>query len=349
MDGFALHSASTSHATPGTPVRLRIAGSIEAGSAWSAPLGVDDVLRISTGAAVPVDCDAIVPIEDIHERAGFIEIHAPIAPGRHIRPAGEDLRRGAVAIRGGIVIRPQEIGLLAALGIESIPAAPAPVVSIMSTGPELMARAAPVPVNDANGPMLAALAESAGADIGEIVQATGELDQIHTLIAELAQSSDLILTSGGISNSQADTLAGMIDSIAGGELWELRLRPGKHFGIASFGASTLIALPGNPVAAFVGFELLGRLAIGRLGHRPPESAATAILTESVRGGLGRVDAIRGRARIGDGGQVLVAPAGKGGSGMVASLTETNCLILLPEEAGGASAGDTVRIRWVGYQ
>ena len=350
MDGVAVHSANIASASPERPIRLRIAGTIEAGFAWPGSIAPNEALRIGTGAAVPDGCDLVIPIEEIDDQDGFVEIRAPALPHRNLRFQGEDIQRGRPAVRKGSRLRPQEIGLLAALGIESVEIVPRPSVSIISTGPELLPSATPTPVHDANGPLLAALADDAGARVAGVHKSPGTIEQLRQLIEEHVRTSNLIVTTGGISNGAADSMSTLLESIPGGELWDLRLRPGKHFGIVRLADAMLIALPGNPVAAFVGFELLVRAAIDRLsGQDPNRNASMAMLAEPIGSLHGRTQALRGYASIDALGHVHVIPAGNRGSGVVSSLAEANCLIIIPESAGAFERGAVVQIRWLGQR
>jgi len=350
MDGIALAAAATAAASVDQPVQVRLVGAVDAGTNWTAPLAPLEAVRIGTGAAIPDGCDTVIPSEEIEMVGDHARITVPVAPGRHIRQRGEDVRRDTTALRQGTEIRPQEIALLAALGIETISAVPRPRIGLLSIGPELFGSAAPATVHDANGPMLAALGRAAGADVVRIAKTAGSLHDLQRVIGELSPLADLVVTSGGISNSPADTMSEFLETDTTGECWQLRLRPGKHFGVAWRDGSVLIALPGNPVAAFVGFELLVRPAIDWLsGKSADQQVMPATLLEPVLGGLGRTDAIRGRAWIDGTGRVLVIPAGNRGSGVVSSLAEANCLIILPEETAAAATGDTVQIRWVWYR
>lgn len=348
MDGFALHSASVAGASGQQPVRLHIAGAIEAGGYWSGSLGVYDALRINTGAAVPAGCDAIVPIEAIEEQGEYIQISEPVEPGRHIRLVGEDIRKEATALRRGVTLRSQEIGLLAALGFASVEVVPIPRIAILSTGPELLASATPSTVNDVNGPMLACAVREAGGHVSQIDCTDGTIEHLRALIEARAGDSDLIIATGGISNSPADTVAMLLSSTPDGELWQVRLRPGKHFGIGQFGQTTLLALPGNPIAAYVGFELLVRPAIDWLAGKPiDQNTVIARLIESVQGASGRTDAIRGRGWVQEDGMTVVTPVGNRGSGVISSLVEANCLIILPETISSQNAGELARVHWIG--
>ncbi len=348
MDGYAIHSAATARASRQRPVLLSVAGGLDAGEVWSERVGIDQALRIGTGAAIPHECDAVVPIEDAVERAGSIEITEPVVAGKHVRLRGEDVQSGKQAIATGTVLRPQEIGLLAALGVDSVLAVPVPTISVVSIGPELLPSAKPSQVNDANGPMLAAQVTSAGGKVVRIERSDGDPERLLQLLGELAKESDLIVTSGGISNSEADTMSEMFIGRPNGELWNVRLRPGKHFGAGFFAGHSVLSLPGNPIAAFVGFELFGHLAIDLLAGRPVDQSICMARSDSpLSGTFGRTDALRGRAWSDNSGRLRVAPTEQRGSGVVSSLPEANCLILLPETVDAAATGDSVEIRWVG--
>jgi molybdopterin molybdotransferase len=352
MDGIALPSATTTNASTIQPARLRVLGNVDAGQLWNTPVAIDEAVRIGTGAALPNGCDAVIPAELITERDGVLEVTEPIPSGTNVRHQGEDIRDGAIALSAGTTLRPQEVGLLAALGVETIKVIPRPAATIVSIGPELLAGTAPALVNDANGPMLAALAERAGAEVVDIVQSDGDLQDLFDLLDRCADTSDLVITSGGISNSLADTMADLLEPHSQAELWNVRLRPGKHFGFAWFDDFYLLSVPGNPIAALAGFEFFGRPIVDRLlGRTGGDELATATAAGSapIPGRLGRTDAIRGRAWREIDGRLLTTPTENRGSSVLSSLPEANCLILLGEDIPAIEPGEPVPILWIGYQ
>ncbi|MEZ4532799.1 MAG: molybdopterin molybdotransferase MoeA [Thermomicrobiales bacterium] len=350
MDGFAVRAADTSRASETAATRLMVAGAVEAGEIWTGTCKPGSAVRISTGAALPNGCDAVVPHETVLERGHEIVLTQPVATGQHVRPTGEDVRAGMPVLSPGTVIRPQEIGLLAALGCETASVIAAPVVSILSIGQELLPSSKPAQVPDANGPMLAAQVQCAGGNVVRVAQSDGDSSGLSELLDDLGQESDLIITSGGISDSTADTMAGLLDGHPEAELWNVRLRPGRHFGFGRFGQAVVLSLPGNPVAAFVGFEFFGRLAIGLLSGRKDDSDRRfALATEPLTGARGRTDVIRGHVRIDSAGQLWIAPTVHRGSGIVSSLLAVNGLAILPESIERIEAGQPVEIRWMGYQ
>jgi len=265
MDGFAVRAAETRAASEAIPVRLVVLGSLEAGEMWARSTEPASAVRISTGAAIPNGYDAVIPAELVESIDDTILVIEPVSPGQHVRPIGEDIQEGALAVPAGSYVRAQEIGLLAALGFETALAIEAPTISVLSIGPELLTTGKPAPVPDVNGPMLAAQAVRARGTVNRVARSSGDRSALGDQLEALSSESDLVIASGGISDSRADTMAALLASNRQAELWNVRLRPGKHFGVGLFDHATVLALPGNPVAAYIGFELFGRLAIDLIG------------------------------------------------------------------------------------
>ncbi len=350
MDGVAVRASATASATPSTPVRLSIAGTIDAGTRWTQDPSTAQAFFIGTGAPLPEGFDAVVPIEETRQDGQYIIMSTHVASGANVRPRGDDIHSGTVAVRQGAVLRAQEVALLAALGVRTVAVHHRPAVSILSTGLELVAPDRENQIHDANGPLLAALVETAGGEVVRLAQSNGELADLRECLDDWSDTTDLVITSGGISNSLADTMTSLLADHPNAELWDVRLRPGKHFGFAWFDHFALLALPGNPIAAMVGFELFARLAIERIGGRARSPLGVfARVTEPLHGKIGRTDAIRGRAWLDDTGQLWAVRTENRGSGVLSSLADANCLLLLPEDSGTVAPGDLVRIHWLGYQ
>lgn len=350
MDGFAVRAAETRAASEAIPVRLVVLGSLEAGEVWARSTEPASAVRISTGAAIPNGYDAVIPAEFVESVDDTILVIEPVSPGQHVRPIGEDIQEGALAVPAGSYVRAQEIGLLAALGFETALAIEAPTISVLSIGPELLTTGKPAPVPDVNGPMLAAQAVRARGTVNRVARSSGDRSALGDQLEALSSESDLVIASGGISDSRADTMAALLASNRQAELWNVRLRPGKHFGVGLFDHATVLALPGNPVAAYIGFELFGRLAIDLIAGRPINTDRfIARAVDPFDGAPGRTDAIRAHVSVDAGGQLCVSPTRRRGSGIVSSLLEANCLALLPESVERVEVGDVVEIRWAGSQ
>lgn len=349
MDGYALNTRDIVTASTAAPVELVIAGSVEAGQQWTDRLAPGSCVRIGTGAAMPPGADAVTPYERVVVLSTSIMVFEPLTAGANVRALGEDVSSGAIVINAGATIRPQDVALLSALGLTELPVVRAPQVAILSLGPELMPDALPTTCNDANGPMLATMARQMGAEITAEHCCAGEPAELSELLAGLSQRADLILSSGGVSNGAADSMVASLERFPDVELWELRLRPGKHFAAGRIGDAAMIALPGNPVAALVGFLLLAGPALRHLGGHPHRMPWFARAAHPLVGGANRLDALRGFAEPDSAGFLRVWPVENRGSGIISSLRQANCLILLDEGRDQVAAGEAVEIRWVEYQ
>lgn len=348
MDGFAVRAIETRAASPGHPLEFRIAGNVDAGSVWSEPIRPWTVVRIGTGAPIPASCDAVIPSEHAQEQAGAITVTEPVAAGSHVRRLGEDIGRGARAIPSGITIDARHIALLAAFGLDQVRTARQPRVSIMSIGPELGFDAGPARIGDVDLPMLAGMVEADGAQIQQLHRSDGSPNTLRREVESLCGDADVVLTSGAISNSPADTLTPVLASILESQLWTVRLRPGKHYGVAKLGPSIVLALPGNPVAALVGFVLFARPLIGQMLRRAPRPATHAIVRERVTGSSDRVDAIRASLQN-ESGTLVATPTHRHGSSIVSTLPDIDGLLLLPEGTDRVERGNPVEFEHLQYQ
>lgn len=268
LDGFAL---STAGHTAGL-LRLPIAATIAAGDAGQAALPAGSAVRIFTGAPVPQGADAVVALEDTREEDGHLILDALPESGSNLRLAGSDQPLGAVLLARGQKIAPHHIGLLAANGIGRVTVHRRPRVAVLSTGDEL-ATGGPRgagQIHDANRPMLLALAEAAGADVIDAGVLPDEPAPLAACLADLAERADLVLTSGGVSMGGRDPIRPAF-AAAGGEVaaWRVAVKPGKPVMFGRLGKTTFTGLPGNPLAAFVGFHLFAAPQIARLCGRSP--------------------------------------------------------------------------------
>lgn len=306
MDGYALRSADTAAAVDTTPVRLAVTGEVRAGQAPTVAVPRGTAVRIATGAAVPPDADAVVPVEETtplgadgtpsgprgRDASGplpaAIAVHVPIAAGGSIRRAGSDLVAGTPIVGPGVVATPAVVGLVAGVGIDRLAVHRRPIVGILATGDEVRTPGSdlgPAGIPDANGPALVAMVESAGGDPRVLGIAGDRFDDLHArLCAGLVEGADAIIVSGGVSVGPYDVVKAAFEAFGTVRLWRVAVQPGKPFAFgtgrlpvdhAAGGSgepdrppTLLFGLPGNPVSTFVTFELFVRPALRRLaGHR----------------------------------------------------------------------------------
>jgi molybdopterin molybdotransferase len=348
MDGFAVRHVDTSEASFSAAVTLRVVGQIAAGEASVHEVKPGDAVRIMTGAPMPEGADAVVRFEETDEAArpaserDAIGIFRPARALDNVRPAGEDIPRGAVAIPAGALLRPQEIGLLAALGIDAVPVHRRPQVAILSTGDEiadLREELRPGQIRNSNSYTLAAMVRQAGA---EPLVAGVARDRVDDLRHKLDQCRpcDLIVTSGGVSLGDYDVVKDVLQSEGAIDVWQVRMKPGKPLAFGRIGDTPLLGLPGNPVAAAVSFEQFGKPAIRKmLGMRDVVSPTVkARLTERIDNRGRRRHYVRAVVDRDASGDLTVRASGDQGAGVLTSLTRANALLIVSEELDVAEPG-----------
>lgn len=347
MDGFAVRVNDLAAASPEHPVILPVAGNIQAGGSADTQVAPGTVVRIMTGAPLPAAAEAVVPLEDTSETDnGHIAFSQPARAGRHIRPAGEDVPTGTLAIPAGKLIRAPEIGLLSALGIRSIEVIRRPTVAIISTGDELLSpdeELVPGKIRDANSPALAACVAEYGAQpmpcgIARDIQAALR----QKIEAALTDGADMILTSAGASAGDYDVVSGWMNEGDRLEIWRVNLKPGRPLLYGKCNGVPLIGLPGNPASALIVAELFVKPAIHHLRGLPYQEPFTVQARLDVaQKGSQRRHYIRARvAREGEGYRATTQNIGRG-SGSLSTLVRANALLILPEGTGEVPAGSLV--------
>jgi molybdopterin molybdotransferase len=343
MDGYAVRAADVAAATPETPVRLEVIGSVAAGYVADARLHPGMAVRIMTGAPLPEGADAIVPYEDTsdfdrpkEERlvhpAAAVEVRQPAQPGDHVRPVGEDIRRGERVLAPGRVLRPQEIGVLASLGYETVQVHRQPRVAILATGDELLEIHEPlVPgkIRNSNEYSNAALVtRTGGIPIRLGIARDAREDLVAKIRSGLAQGADLFLTSGGVSVGDYDVVKDVLGTEGEMQFWQVNMKPGKPlaFGLLP-GGVPLIGLPGNPVSAMVSFEQFARPAILRmLGHVDLAKPAVRAVVDEALSNSGRRGFIRVIVTRQEDGY-HASTTGEQGSGVLTSMAKANGLAI----------------------
>lgn len=338
MDGYAFSSAAV------TGISLPVSGFLPAGEERCIPVAPGEAVRIMTGAPIPSGCDTVVPLEEVVVEGNSIRITSLVRKGSHVRRRGEDVRQGTVVITAGSLLRPQEIGILSAMGTTSPDVYRKARVAIIATGDELLepgATPASGRIIDSNSYSLAAQVLDAGGDPLLVGIAPDDLDATCDKI-RAGLSADFVVISGGVSAGDRDFVRMAIERLGGTiSFWKVNMKPGKPVAFALLDEKPVLALPGNPVAAMVSFELFVRPALLKaMGHRKifrPE--VTAIIDEPIMNPGSRPHLIRGLVTTKNG-RYHVTTTGNQSSGRLSSLVLGNALIRLEHETSIQAGTET---------
>jgi molybdopterin molybdotransferase len=354
MDGYALRAVDAVDATQDDPVVLPVPADIPAGRTDVPSLQPGTAHRIMTGAPLPAGADAVVQVEHTDGGTERVRIFRAAGAGTSVRRAGEDVELGTDVLPAGTLLDAPQVGLAAALGVAELSVRRQPRVLVLSTGSELVAQGTPLrpgQIYESNGPMLAAAVNEAGG-VGELLRFVPDdvVDLHRELDARLAVgAADLVLTSGGISAGAYEVVK---DAMAGQgiEFVTVAMQPGGPQGAGRLthtgGSVGIVALPGNPVSAYVSFEVFVRPVLrAALGHPYPERPrVTARLAAALTSTPGRRQFRRG---------VLDAVAGTvreiGGppSHLLAALARADCFFIVPEQTTALPPGAPVEVWLLG--
>ncbi|WP_151632084.1 molybdopterin molybdotransferase MoeA [Noviherbaspirillum aerium] len=351
MDGFAVRGADVG---PDKAATLRIIATIHAGGGFDGEVQAGECVRIMTGAPMPQGCDTVVP-QEFTQAAGEGEVTIPagaVKTGDNRRLQGEDLKAGKPALAAGKILRPADLGLLASLGIAEVPVRRRLRVAFFSTGDELRSIGEPLDpgcVYDSNRYTLYGMLSRLGCeiiDMGVVKDDPATLSQAFRIACE---SADAVITSGGVSVGEADYTKQMMAELGDVTFWKIGMRPGRPmaFGkISSNGRNAcLFGLPGNPVAVMVTFYFFARDALLRMmGAEENRLPLMRVASESpIRKKPGRTEYQRGIVATGADGVQRVRITGSQGSGILRSMSEANCIVVLHHDQDTVHAGDMVDV------
>lgn len=353
MDGFAVRAADTLGASPASPRTLRVVADIPAGTSPECSIAPGEAARIMTGAPIPPGADAVVPVEDTDFNNRLVgetvpksvRVFQPVRPGRNVRLRGSDVALGQIVLQAGQKLRAQDLGLLAMLGFTSVQVYRQPRLALFSSGDELILSDEPlVPgkVRDANSYTLTALAQNAGAEVIFLGIAADTREAVKNLLDQAVENrADLIVSSAGVSVGAFDFVKDVVESHGHLNFWKVNMRPGKPLAFGAYRGVPFFGLPGNPVSAFVGFEVFVRPAIEHLGGRQylPRMSRTVHLAEAVESD-GRETYLRAVVSQKDG-QLQARLTGHQGSGNLLSLVQANALLIIPSGVKSLPPGAAV--------
>ena len=349
MDGYAVYFDDVASASEDHPVHLPVVGEMAAGQTKLFALSPGTTVRIMTGAPVPQGADAIVPIE--WTDGGVATVRITRAPQRdeHVRHKGEDVQTGDVLLEDGTVLGPRQLGLLASVGRSQVRSRPRPRLVIISTGAELREPGTSLghdSVYDANSYMLAAAARTAGAIAYRVGIVSDDASEFRDALSDQLVRADLVVTSGGVSKGAYDVVKEVLSEVGTVSFGEVAMQPGKPqgFGFVGEDSTPILTLPGNPVSAYVSFEVFVvpaiRRMMGRLPYRRP--MVRALCSQGFSSARGRQQYVRGQFGI-DGKGAHVTPVGGHGSHLMGDLSEANALIVVPADVTSVQGGTQVQV------
>jgi molybdopterin molybdotransferase len=352
VDGFAIY-AEDATSTESLPRTLKVVADIPAGAIPNATLAQGQAARLMTGAKLPAGAAAVIAVEDTDFNSRAAGTAAPqtvtftraMQAGENIRLRGADLHAGDVVLRKGHKLKAQDLGLLAMLGMGHIQVYKKPRVALLSSGDELLEVDAPLTegkIHDANSHALAALIENTGADVLRLGVAKDTRRSVEGLLQKaIAERVDLIVSSAGVSVGAFDFVKEVIESNGKLDFWRVNMRPGKPLAFGEYHRTPFFGLPGNPVSAFVGFEVFVRPTLERLNGQADESRLTvwARCGEDIESD-GRESYLRAKIRVEDGIRIATL-TGHQGSGNLLSLVQADALVIIPAGIKRVTVGQEV--------
>ncbi|MEU9016976.1 gephyrin-like molybdotransferase Glp [Actinomadura sp. NPDC048394] len=347
MDGYAVVAADIAGATEAEPVALPVVGDIVAGDPGVSAIRTGLTARIMTGAPLPAGADAVIPVEWTDGGAATVRISRPAPAGNYIRRSGEDVLAGQTVVEAGTRLGATQIGMAAAVGRSHVVVRPKPRVVVVSTGDELQepgTQLAPGQIWESNSYMLTAAVVEAGGMGFRQATVHDEPAKVMEMLEDQLVRADAIITSGGVSMGTRDVVKEVLSGTGTVRFHKVRMRPGKPQGFGLLEGTPVFTLPGNPVSAYVSFQVFVRPALRAMQGLPPEPMPTvsAVLAEDVRSPAGLRHFLRGRLSS-NRGHYTVSPAETQGSHQLGSLAMANALIALPEDTEALPAGSHVDV------
>ena len=358
MDGYAFDGGQLQGAAE---LRLQVVGTAHAGRVWQGQAGAGEAVKIMTGAVMPAGLDTVVPQEMVQPHGDTIRFSPGLlARGDNRRLLGEDLLQGQPALRQGALLGPAALGLIASLGIARVRVWRKLRVAFFSTGSEILSLGeAPreAAVYDSNRYTVFGMLSRLGVQAIDMGVVRDEPEALEAAFRAAARQADAIITSGGVSVGEADHTKAMMQQLAGDSggvaFWRIAMRPGRPMAVGQIAApeagsgraAILFGLPGNPVAVMVTFLAFVRPALlqmmGSQCSAPPLLRARS--SEAIRKKAGRTEYQRGSVSTAAQGQLQVRTTGNQGSGVLSSMVQANCLIVLHHDQGNVAIGDEVDV------
>ena len=347
MDGYAVRFKDLN---ANSETVLRMIGTALAGKSYVGQVGGKQCVRIMTGAVLPEVTDTVIMQEQASADGQNIRFGGGHKLGQNIRQAGEDLAIGQVVLKSGKHIRPAELGLMASLGIAEITVRRRLRVAFFSTGDELRSIGSPLEegqIYDSNRYTIHGMLTRLGADVLDMGVVKDDPASLERALSEAAATSDVVITSGGVSVGEADYIKELLSRLGEVVFWKIAMKPGRPLAYGKIGKSHFFGLPGNPVSVMVTFYQFVREALLILMGRKEDIAMPvlkATCASALKKAPGRTEFQRGILSQDANGAWSVRVTGEQGSGILRSMSEANCFIILPETQGNVAPGTQVEVQ-----
>lgn len=349
MDGYAF-----SHHSLAETKSLILAGRSMAGAPFQGECLIGQCIRIMTGAKLPKGCDSVEMQEncdintDINDNS-LITFLSDNKLGSHVRKIGEDISQGQVVFAKGHRLTTVDIGILASLGFAEVEVYRKINVALIATGDELKKPNQGLSEGDiyeSNSYVLAAMLEKLNVNVIDFGIIEDDFNAIKFAFEQADQQADVVISSGGVSVGDADYTKDVLDELGKISFWKIAMKPGKPFAFGKLSNSLFFGLPGNPVSALVTFHQLAIHALVKLQNAPAikRTVFQAVSVSNLKKSPGRLDFQRGQLQVTECGKLNVISTGSQGSGILSSLANANCYIILPSEQGNVTAGDKVTVQ-----
>lgn len=341
MDGFAVRAEDLADASSEVTVECRVIAEVPAGSTYDGPIGKGEVVRIMTGAPVPAEANAVVKYEIVDylegdgRKGSYVSFSQPAEKGDNIRLRGEEIAKGEVAIHAGELISAAGVGFLASCGVTKVPVYRRPRVAVIPIGSELLSANEPFRpgcIRDSNSYAMAACVTQAGGVAAQLFIVPDNEEKLAHTIKLASQDYDFVITTGGASNGDYDFIKPVVEELGELHMTLVNMRPGKAQTFGTVNGTPVFGLPGNPAAAYCGFEVLIRQALRKMqGYSSfKRPMVKARLVGSRKKKDPRRIYLRATLSRTPQGELTVTPAKNQSSGLFSTLQRANCLAILPE-------------------
>ena len=345
MDGYAVQATDVQD----PPVNLSVLEDLPAGYVATSTVRPGTTVKIMTGAPLPEGADAVVQVEDTELVDGIVSIRTSVPPGTNVRAAGGDVEAGTKVFDAGVRLGAAHIGVLASLGVAHPVVGRRPRVAILSTGDEVMppevSDLQPGQIRDTNRMVLNSVLDELGVNVVDLGIIRDDADLLRSTLLRAANSTDAIITSGGVSMGEYDLVKFVLRELGQINFWQVAMQPGKPFAFGLLEGTPLFGLPGNPVSVMVAFEQFARPALlammgARRIYRP---RIRGVAAQSISTNPDKVVFLRVRAELSDAGEWVAGLSGGQLSNMLSGMAHGNAFAVIPVGTGTVEPGDEVEL------